>query len=412
MVVGILSFLVMPLISPSFPFDIGGLLSVLLLMVPYALSRTKYYPIATALLLLLTTFAIAQPVISAVDDIERVESLHFMTLIILLASLLLTKRWVIVVTGLANIGLIGAYLFDHRLTSYSPLILMVVSSILLLVFMNNRDTLEQERQKELVGALSQAEQAVQAELRTNAELETKNRQLEEATRLKSEFLSTMSHELRTPLNAIRGFTGILLTGMGGDIDEEARYMLSRVDTNSDHLLALIDDVLDISKIESGRMEIINESLDTHNLITHWQDQMSVLANQKELEFEVNIDPALPNTIVGDGQHISQIAINLLSNAFKFTAQGKVTLSVHAAGDQWMIRVTDTGIGIPPHALNYIFEAFRQVDGSSKRQYGGTGLGLAIVRNLCQMMGGSISVKSELGVGSEFIVTLPVDASKK
>jgi signal transduction histidine kinase len=220
-------------------------------------------------------------------------------------------------------------------------------------------------------------------------------------------MATMSHELRTPLNAIRGFTTIMLEGMGGEVDEEAQHMLSRVDANGARLLGLINDVLDIAKIEAGRMELVNEQMSVSQLASQWKSQMSVLAEQKGIGFEVHVDANLPEKIYGDSQRLTQIATNLLSNAFKFTKEGKVTMDIGQDNDNWTIRVTDTGIGIPPHALNYIFEEFRQVDGSSKREFGGTGLGLAIVRNLCRTMGGSIKVTSELGKGSVFTVALPL-----
>jgi signal transduction histidine kinase len=416
-VVGITSILLLPVVNPGNPLQVGTLLSLLLLAIPYALSRTKHYRIGTVLMLVLAAGAITYPALSGGTETNPVISLQFLTVVILLASLLLDKRAVLVVTGVIIAGFVVVSLFDARLSSISaPVILMTVSAALLLVFMTNRDALERDRQQELVTALTLAEAAIESELKSNVELESKNQELaranamiKETTRLKSEFLSTMSHELRTPLNAIRGFTGILLEGMGGEIDDEARHMLARVDANSVRLLNLINDVLDIAKIEAGRMELVSEPLNPYELVRQWQSQMSVLAEQKGIGFEVNTDPQLPETVIGDGQRITQVATNLLSNAFKFTKEGKVTLSVRSEADNWVISVKDTGIGIPPHALNYIFEEFRQVDGSSKREFGGTGLGLAISRTICRTMGGNISVQSELGSGSEFTVVLPVDA---
>lgn len=138
--------------------------------------------------------------------------------------------------------------------------------------------------------------------------------------------------------------------------------------------------------------------------------MEVLAQEKGLDFTVTVDDKLPAQIVGDKDRITQIVVNLLSNAFKFTEKGAVDLTITGRTNSWVISVADTGIGIPPHALNYIFDEFRQVDGSSKRMYGGSGLGLAIVRNLCRLLNGKVSVTSEVGLGSVFTVTLPLEVS--
>jgi signal transduction histidine kinase len=229
----------------------------------------------------------------------------------------------------------------------------------------------------------------------------------ENSRLKSEFLSTMSHELRTPLNAIEGFTSIMLSGMGIELSPRAEDMVKRVSSNSKRLLHLINDFLDLSRIESGRLELVNEPVSLNKLTVKWERQVGVLAEEKGLDFKIQIDPDLPPLILSDEDALSKIAINLLSNAFKFTHQGTVSLDLCRSDGSWIIEVTDTGIGIPPHARDYIFVEFRQVDGSSKRLYGGTGLGLSLVQKLSRTMGGNVSVQSEVGVGSTFTVTLPL-----
>jgi two-component system sensor histidine kinase ChiS len=230
---------------------------------------------------------------------------------------------------------------------------------------------------------------------------------QESVRLKSEFINNMSHELRTPLNAIIGFCGIMLEGMGGEIDDEARHMLERVNSNSVRLLNLINEILDLAKIEAGRIELVSTPVSPHDLAEQWHSQMQALAKQKNLSFEFHIDPTLPQTLYADPERVTQIAVNLLGNAFKFTEQGSVTLDLTREEAAWVIQVSDTGIGIAPHAINYIFDEFRQVDGSPQRAYGGSGLGLAIVRNLCRMMRGTVRCTSELGQGSTFTVTLPL-----
>ncbi len=240
------------------------------------------------------------------------------------------------------------------------------------------------------------------------DLQRAKRQAEENSRLKSEFLSTMSHELRTPLNAIEGFTSIMLSRMGIELNPKAEEMVRRVSANSKRLLHLINDFLDLSRIESGRLELVKAPVSPAALARIWQSQVGVLGEEKGVEFVVTVDAALPPAILGDEDALTKIAINLLGNAFKFTHKGTVSLDLRRANRDWMIVVSDTGIGIPPHAREYIFEEFRQVDGSSKRLYGGTGLGLALVQKLTRAMGGSVTLQSELGRGSTFTITLPLE----
>lgn len=240
------------------------------------------------------------------------------------------------------------------------------------------------------------------------ELQIAKRIADENSRLKSEFLATMSHELRTPLNAIEGFTSIMLGGMGVELNSRAEDMVKRVSANSKRLLHLINDFLDLSRIEAGRLELIKSPISPEKLARKWQNEVGILAEEKNLEFTVNVSPELPTTILGDEDALSKVAINLLSNAFKFTPKGKVSLELQREGDSWMVSVSDTGIGIPPHAREYIFDEFRQVDGSSKREFGGTGLGLALVQKLTRAMNGNVSLQSEVGKGSTFTITLPLE----
>ncbi|MDX2162405.1 MAG: ATP-binding protein [bacterium] len=229
----------------------------------------------------------------------------------------------------------------------------------------------------------------------------------QASRVKDEFVATVSHELRTPLNSIIGYTNILQLGMRGQVDAEARELLGYVGDSSVRLLSLINDVLDIAKIEAGRMELLDKPFNVRALVNTWATETAGLARGKNIHFDVRIDDALPEALYGDETRITQVAINLLSNAVKFTEKGGVELAIIAQGEHWQIDVTDTGIGIPADALDYIFDEFRQVDGSTQRAYGGTGLGLAIARKLTMMMGGRIWVRSAAGEGSTFTVTLPL-----
>ena len=240
------------------------------------------------------------------------------------------------------------------------------------------------------------------------DLQGAKRLAEENSRLKSEFLSTMSHELRTPLNAIEGFTGIILNKIGGtDYNPKTESYLTRIRSNSKRLLQLINDFLDLSRVEAGRLELANQPFSPEQLAKRWQDEISVLAEKKGLQFEVSLDTSLPPMVYGDEEAISKVVINMLSNAIKFTEKGQVKLALESSDGTWGITVEDTGIGIPPHAREFIFEEFRQVDQSSKRKYGGTGLGLAIAQKYTRAMGGTVNVKSELGKGSTFSISLPL-----
>jgi signal transduction histidine kinase len=240
------------------------------------------------------------------------------------------------------------------------------------------------------------------------DLQAAKRLAEENSRLKSEFLSTMSHELRTPLNAIEGFTGIILNKLGGtDYNAKAESYLTRIRSNSKRLLQLINDFLDLSRVEAGRLDLANQPFSPAQLATRWRDEISVLAEKKGLAFEVSLDSALPPMVYGDEEALSKIVLNMLSNAIKFTEKGQVRLALECDDASWGITVEDTGIGIPPHAREFIFEEFRQVDQSSKRKYGGTGLGLAIAQKYTRAMGGTVNVKSDLGKGSTFTVSLPL-----
>ena len=241
------------------------------------------------------------------------------------------------------------------------------------------------------------------------DLRVAKRMAEESSRIKSEFLATVSHELRTPLNAIIGFSDMLLMGMSGELNPKQRHKMDRLRDNGVRLLTLINNVLDLTRLEARRVEIVYTSFSIHELTKRVGAQVEVLAQQKGLGFATWMDPSMPNLLVGDEQRIEQLVVNLLSNAFKFTDNGSVDLSVVMKPNEhaWAIRVADTGIGIPPHALNMIFEEFRQVDGSFSRSHKGSGLGLAITRNLVHLMKGDIAVESDIGKGSVFTVTLPL-----
>ena len=242
--------------------------------------------------------------------------------------------------------------------------------------------------------------------RTRA-LAAANEELKELDRLKSEFLATMSHELRTPLNSIIGFTGILRQGLAGPVNSEQAKQLGMVHFSARHLLGLINDLLDLSRIESGKMELIRGDFKIAEVVAEVAQSLQPMVLQKNLALETAIeDPAL--VIHSDRTKCFQILLNLANNAVKFTGTGSVRIGVRSTAGGVEVSVTDTGIGIEPTSMAHLFEAFRQVDGSARRVYEGTGLGLYLCKQLTTMLGGSIVAESEFGKGSRFAITLPAN----
>ncbi len=237
--------------------------------------------------------------------------------------------------------------------------------------------------------------------------------LEQASALKSQFLANMSHEFRTPLNAILGYTHMLLHGVSGPVTDPQRKSLTRIDSNSRHLLALINDILDITRIEAGRMPLNLTSFRVEELIHEVMSELEPIVKRTSLDVRIRAAADLPS-LKSDRQKVKQILLNLLSNALKFTTEGTVTIGAAYDGKQksLVISVRDTGIGIPPDAQVKVFEDFRQLDSSPARGYGGTGLGLSICRRLAHMLGGTIELESKLGKGSTFTVRVPAKARRR
>jgi PAS domain S-box-containing protein len=238
-------------------------------------------------------------------------------------------------------------------------------------------------------------------------LEERSAEVQRASQYKSEFLANMSHELRTPLNSSLILAKLLSDNAVGNLtQEQVQYALSIYSAGND-LLNLINDILDLSKVEAGKLEMRPESVFLPKVLHSLERTFDPLAKEKKLKFQITSDASVPETMLTDRQRMEQILKNLLSNAFKFTAQGQVTLHVSRRSDTRLsFSVIDTGIGVPKAQQEVIFEAFRQADGTTNRKYGGTGLGLSISRDLARLLGGTVEVESVPGEGSRFTLLLP------
>ena len=264
-----------------------------------------------------------------------------------------------------------------------------------------------EALKQLNSELEQRIRDATADLaEQNARLQWQSQEVERANRLKSEFLASMSHELRTPINALIGYSALLLDGVLGDVNPRQRDALARGRAAAEHLLALINDILDLAKIEAGKMPLHLEAVSLRDVTLEVTQQIEPMVRKKQLEFVIEVPPDSP-VIHSDRTKIKQVLLNLLSNAVKFTNRGRVSVEAHQAQGGVRIDVVDTGIGIRQSDLQAIWEDFRQVDQSRTREFGGTGLGLSITRKLLERLGGSVTVQSVYGEGSTFSVYLPL-----
>jgi PAS domain S-box-containing protein len=255
-------------------------------------------------------------------------------------------------------------------------------------------------------------QAATAELATQNELLRRQAiELEQASRLKSQFLANMSHEFRTPLNAILGYTHMLLQGVAGELLPSVKRQLTRIDSNGRHLLTIINEILDITRIEAGKMPMQLIEFNLNELVPEVMAELEAVIARSKLTVTPKLSSKDP-LVYSDRQKVKQIVVNLLSNALKFTHQGGIEIAVHLNPEvrTASIVVSDTGIGIAPEHHERIFEDFRQVDDSPSRQYGGTGLGLAICRRLATSLGGRITLHSSVGQGSTFTLTIPVETT--
>jgi signal transduction histidine kinase len=246
----------------------------------------------------------------------------------------------------------------------------------------------------------------ESQRRAAMELQSLNDQLQRASKAKSDFLANMSHELRTPMNAILGFVEMVLDEIYGEVPPHLKEPLTDIQTNGKHLLRLINDVLDLSKIEAGRMELVLADYSVQDMMDTVHASLQSLALEKGLGFVAAAEDDIP-LAYGDGKRITQCLMNLVGNALKFTKHGRVDVWVELQGNDLLYRVSDTGIGIPKEELGNIFAEFQQVDTAMTREFAGTGLGLNITKKFVEMHGGRIWVESEVGKGSTFFFSIPL-----
>jgi signal transduction histidine kinase len=238
------------------------------------------------------------------------------------------------------------------------------------------------------------------------QLQTLNDKLERASKAKSDFLASMSHELRTPMNAIIGFTRLVMRRSKDVLPPRQYENLEKILISADHLLTLLNDVLDLSKIEAGRLELSPTEYSVQDIVDTVSSSLRSLAAEKGLEFVAGAEADLP-VAFGDAKRLTQCLMNLAGNALKFTKHGRVEIWVECQREMLVYRVSDTGIGIPQHQLESIFEEFQQADSTITHEFGGTGLGLSITKKFVEMHGGRIWVESEVGQGSTFFFSIPL-----
>ncbi|NLI09830.1 MAG: hypothetical protein GX447_03620 [Elusimicrobia bacterium] len=289
-----------------------------------------------------------------------------------------------------------------KISIYKGWLFVIITSLLLALKLK----VELKKQKEAEEKLEALNKELEVKVKERTEdLEKALKRAEEADKLKSAFLAVMSHELRTPLNSIIGFTGLMLKELPGPLNEEQKKQLFMVKESSSHLLSLINDVLDISKIEADQIEIFEEEADLREILEKTSLLIEPLASKKNLKIEKKFS-SLPNPVFTDKRRLEQILINLLNNSVKFSEKGKIEYEAGFDGKELIFKIKDNGIGIKEEDIIKLFKPFSQIENGSDRNHEGTGLGLAISYKLAKILGGNLKAESVYGKGSVFTLALP------
>ncbi len=404
------------------PDMIGAIIAIGFAFILYMINRRGRHT-SRAAAVMIGFFAVASVIIPFLEDASE-STLAFANVSMLLTGMFFARRAVIWVSA----GVLVLVIIMNSLVPNLPIKVLfyylIFSSAMITTFVyyiQYRESLRRQRLEEANVRLIQSEEALHAlnselEARVEArtrDLEAKNQELERAWEaakkadlVKSQFLASMSHELRTPLNAILNFTEFVTMGMMGSINERQKDALDKSLESGRHLLSLINDVLDITKIESGMLRMFVEtSIDLTDTLEAVQTTARTLLKGKPVEFRTHIDAPLP-LITGDKRRLRQVLLNLISNACKFTEEGEITLSVINEGSSLLVSVRDSGPGIKQEDFGRIFEPFQQTETGIKHT-GGTGLGLAISKRLVEAHDGELWVESEVGQGSTFFFRIPL-----
>jgi signal transduction histidine kinase len=407
----------------TWQFSISHLIDLLVAVLSfstYLMSRTRYFWIAAIALLTMMAFStIAQGVSNSLTTPEVVpESLHFILLAIIVSTSLLGIRGTMIFMAAIIVGIGVVSIFVPTITPAhvtDALLFVIINGVILLLLMRHRNSIEKERQAELQetnARLRESEALLEHRVveRTH-DLQIARDEAETANRAKSQFLASMSHELRTPLNAILNFTEMTAIGMLGEINATQEDALKKSLDSSKHLLALINDVLDITKMHSGMMKLFfEENVNLQPEITSVVGTAETLLQDKPgVKLVLDIDNNLP-PLTADRRRVRQVLLNLVSNAAKFTDEGTITVSAKNRSSEVLFAVMDTGPGIAPEDQAIIFEPFQQTE-TGVRHQGGTGLGLPISKYLVEAHDGKLWLESRLGEGTTFFFTLPLKAAK-
>lgn len=382
------------------------------------------YAIAQQKLVLSATIVMATSLIAAFGYVfiigqlnpyaAIINGLPVFMFVLLLGALILPRSAILPVSGAATATYILSILasrssfsplinFDFMQMLFTPIIILLPEGAILYRLRVEFDS-RLDAMRESIRAAEMAKRQAEA-AQHQAEIDRKR--AEDADKAKSQFLANMSHELRTPLNAIIGYDEAMLGGLAGEFAPLQLKLLGHIQYNSRRLLGLINDILDLSKIESGSLQAFLAPMSPQSVVLETVESLRGLADEKGLHLTTHVSEDVPAVVLGDVNKLQQILANLLGNAINYTDKGTVTVSIDSAdANNWQVSVADTGIGMPQDAVNYIFEPFQQVDGTEKRKHKGTGLGLAITKRLVEGLGGNIEVNSTLGVGSTFTIKLP------